>query len=49
MSDPAEYDYNSPIAEQPKRQFYDNSENFNKITDSAKELYDILVEVCTDV
>lgn len=46
MSKPDVYDYNSPIQEQPKREYYDNSDAFNKVKGSAKDLYDILTTVC---
>ena len=48
LTDPNEFDYNSPITEQPKRTLYDNTEAFSKVRGSAKELYDVLTEVCAN-
>jgi hypothetical protein len=39
-----DYDHKDPNSEQPKRQYYDNSEAFSKIKGPVKDLYDILID-----
>lgn len=46
LTDPLYFDHSSQIQEQPKREYYDNSQAFNAVKGSAKDLYDILVDVC---
>lgn len=49
LTDPTVFDNSSHIAEQPKREYYDNSDAFNAMSDDERALYDILVEICTDI